>query len=76
MIFKGAVAEKAEAGAPLQAVSMRYVSQIVTATKVYVNLSIPEIAREDSAGNQCRRSGSPEGRASDAEYRKASEASP
>lgn len=45
MVYKGAVAEKAEAGAPLQAVSMNMSPQIVTATRVYVNLSIPEIAQ-------------------------------
>jgi pyruvate,water dikinase len=46
IVFKGAVAEKEEvksqaAGAPLD-----ISAQIVTATKVYVNLSIPEIAQK------------------------------
>lgn len=45
LIFKGAVAQEevktAVAGAPLD-----IIAQIVTATKVYVNLSIPEIAQK------------------------------
>jgi len=44
MVYKGSVAEKAVSGSPAQPVSMNMSSQIVTATKVYVNLSIPEIA--------------------------------
>ncbi len=44
MVYKGSVAEKAVPGSPAQPVSMNMSSQIVTATKVYVNLSIPEIA--------------------------------
>jgi pyruvate, water dikinase len=44
MVYKGSVAEKAVPVSSAQPVSMNMSSQIVTATKVYVNLSIPEIA--------------------------------
>ncbi len=46
MIFKGAVERTAEAKAQLQGIPADLSAQIVTATKVYVNLSIPEIARK------------------------------
>ena len=46
LVFKGAVAEKEEGKAQMFAASMDLSAQIVTATKVYVNLSIPEIAQK------------------------------
>ena len=46
MIFKGAVERTVEAKAQLQGMPADLSAQIVTATKVYVNLSIPEIARK------------------------------
>ena len=44
LIFKGALAEKEETKSTAQGVPSDFSSQIITATKVYVNLSIPEIA--------------------------------
>jgi pyruvate,water dikinase len=46
LIFKGAAESKKEEKAQLQGVPADLSSQIVTATKVYVNLSIPEIAQK------------------------------
>ncbi|MBE0427118.1 MAG: phosphoenolpyruvate synthase [Nitrospirae bacterium] len=43
LIFKGSVEEKAEMKAP--SVALEQPAQVITATKVYVNLSIPEIAQ-------------------------------
>ncbi len=44
LVFKGAVVEKEVAGTAVASVD--FTSQIATATKVYVNLSIPEIAKK------------------------------
>lgn len=44
LIFKGAAAEQVAVKAPLAALDLS--GQVITATKVYVNLSIPEIARK------------------------------
>ncbi len=46
MVFKGALAGKEEAKAQVQGAPVDLSAQIVTATKVYVNLSIPEIAQK------------------------------
>ncbi len=46
LIFKGAVERKEEEKAQLQVAPADLSAQIVTATKVYVNLSIPEIAQK------------------------------
>jgi pyruvate,water dikinase len=46
LIFKGAVERKEEARGVVQGVPADLSAQIVTATKVYVNLSIPEIAQK------------------------------
>lgn len=45
-VFKGALAEKEEGKALVPGAPMDISAQIVTATKVYVNLSIPEIAQK------------------------------
>jgi len=45
-VFKGALAEKVEGKAQIPGAPMDISAQIVTATKVYVNLSIPEIAQK------------------------------
>jgi pyruvate,water dikinase len=45
-VFKGALAEKVEGKAQIPGAPMDISSQIVTATKVYVNLSIPDIAQK------------------------------
>jgi pyruvate, water dikinase len=45
-VFKGALAEKVEGKAQISEAPMDISAQIVTATKVYVNLSIPEIAQK------------------------------
>jgi pyruvate,water dikinase len=44
LVFEGAAAEKEEVQAPMASVDLS--AQVVTATKVYVNLSIPEIAEK------------------------------
>jgi len=46
MVFKGVLAGKEEARAKVQGAPVDLSAQIVTATKVYVNLSIPEIAQK------------------------------
>jgi len=46
LIFRGAIAEKKEAGVQAAGAPADFSAQIVTATRVYVNLSIPEIARK------------------------------
>jgi pyruvate,water dikinase len=46
LVFKGALAEKEEVKSQAVGATMDISAQIVTATKVYVNLSIPEIARK------------------------------
>jgi pyruvate,water dikinase len=46
IVFKGAVAEKEEVKSQAAGAPMDISAQIVTATKVYVNLSIPEIAQK------------------------------
>ena len=46
IVFKGAIAEKEEVKAQAAGAPMDISAQIVTATKVYVNLSIPEIAQK------------------------------
>ncbi len=46
LIFRGAVAEKEERKVQVAGALMDISAQIVTATKVYVNLSIPEIAQK------------------------------
>lgn len=45
-VFKGALAKKAEGTTQIPGASLDMSAQIVTATKVYVNLSIPEIAQK------------------------------
>jgi pyruvate,water dikinase len=46
LVFKGAIAEKEEVKSQAAGTIMDISAQIVTATKVYVNLSIPEIAQK------------------------------
>ena len=46
LVFKGALAEKEEGKVQIPGAPMDISAQIVTATKVYVNLSIPEIAQK------------------------------
>ncbi|MEW6068258.1 MAG: phosphoenolpyruvate synthase [Nitrospirota bacterium] len=46
LVFKGAIAESEKEGVKVAAATSDISSQIITATKVYVNLSIPEIAKK------------------------------